>query len=226
MSDDNQTVVQDEHSTEGQHSGNQEDSSANTPKTITITEKELSDRLAKAGNDRINQISKQFQDKIDDLTGRLEAKEDADELAKIPQEDTKGRSDFQVKQSLRKQIKSLETERDTAIAKAKDDEEDALSWRNHKQKQDSLAVMKRIADKYENIDPEDLVGKTEEQAKEFCKKYGKPKESQQEEQHQPDSGIGSGGKLSDKSFIEGIGSGKIQLTKENMERAKNLGLIK
>lgn len=74
---------------------------------------------------------------------------------------------------------------------------------------------------------EDLIKWTDgsrEQMESFCKQFGTANE--QTERGKPDTGVTSGGGYSDAKFIELIGNGTLKLDKQNMARAKKLGLVK
>jgi len=177
-------------SDEGQASGGEGGTSAKAPRTYT--EKEYSDALANAGRQAVERAKADMQTQIDALQSQLDEKE----LAAIG-DNPEAKSKFQLnreKSALEKRIKELEN--------------DAAKGRKYEQLQEA----QKIAAGYENIDPEDLVGKTTEDAEAFCKKYGKPK-GEQPVEPKPDSGVNSGGGKSPQTARELINAGLRKMNK-------------
>ena len=70
------------------------------------------------------------------------------------------------------------------------------------------------------------VGETEEEMEVKALRFQLTKEPEVEKEPKFDSGISSGGGLSDEAFIARIGSGEIPLDNDAMARAKKLGIIR
>lgn len=187
-----------------------------TPKTYTEEEaKQLANEQAsKAGFKRIAELEAKHKEEIDALKRKIEEREEAEEFAKIDQTDEKAKSNWQLKQELKK-----------ANERIKVAEEKATKADEYERKEQTRSNAKEIASKYEDNISEQLINLTDgskEKMEELAKIIGKPKVPSGS--IIPDPGNTSGGVMSDKAFIEGIGNGTIPLTKENMERANKLGL--
>lgn len=152
-------------SDEGQTSSGDGKTSQEAPRAYTVEEwrrsKEYSDALASAGRTKIAEKD----EIISDLTRRLEELENAsagDDNEKLNALQRK-RKDAEKEKLLR--------QKDARIAEL---EEKARKADEYEQ----MEAYKGLAGQYENIDPKDLVGKSEEDAKAFCKRYGVPKNSE------------------------------------------------
>lgn len=165
-------------SEEGQASAEKGGTSAKAPKTYT--EKEYSDALSKAGRDAVDRVKGEMQEQIRSLQSQLDERDEAG----IDKSNPDALSNFQLKKQIRdlnSRIKSLEAEK-----------ADLTESANKGKEYEQLEFARKIAADYDGIDPLDLKGKTEEEAKAFCERYGKPK-GESQETGKVDSGVTSGG---------------------------------
>lgn len=112
----------------------------------------------------------------------------------------------------------------TTIRNKEDEIEDLMTKLTHFQTSDTETLIEQMVETYSNIDAEDLQGKTKEQIKKFCEKYGtkKSKNSNDDEPGETilDSGQSSGKKkdLSKLSPGEKIALGRQMDAKQGRTR--------
>ena len=150
-----------------------------TGKPRTYTEADM-----KAETGRRKKVETQLTE-MQSRLAELERNDDERELAGI-----KDKPDAQANFQLKKSIKELKAE----LAQSKMTIEELKEQASKGTRYEQLEAARKISAQYENIDPEDLIGKTEEQITAFCKKYGKVKGKEDEPPgRKPDSGVTGGG---------------------------------
>jgi hypothetical protein len=178
MLDESNTTTKDTLLEKGQSSSGEEGGTS-TVKPRNYTEKELSDRVAKAGREKVSAMETQ----IEELKDQIES------LKTDPSKPVNA----EVLAGYRKQVRDLKA----ANAQKEQENADLREQASKGTKYEQLDAARKLAEPYENIDPEDLIGKDEEGIKAFLKKYGKKKgeTTPEGESYKPDSGVTHGGKV-------------------------------
>ena len=170
--------------------GDAKSSTDNPTYTKADIDKAISDALSRRGHE----LARESKAKADALVAeknqdiqKLQDRLDELELAGVDKDNPEATTLFQIKKELRN-VKA-------GLRQAEIDKANLAEKAEKADRYEQLEATRKVAAKYENIDPVDLIGKTDEQIDAFCKRYGKLKDaaSPEDSNHVPDSGRTSGG---------------------------------
>ena len=200
---------------------NQETSKKPDTSTEELVRKAVSDALSKAG--RTDKVLKDREDRLKKtITDAQEAQENWRKQRRESEEET-FRDDADALKTLKKKYALEDREAKLALKEAELDgrkgeyEEAQQVVAQSTKERNAREIATRL-----KVDPETLIkfADTEEAMEELAEKLTKGTETPR-----PDSGGTTGGGLSDEAFITKLGSGGEPLTKEDLARAKKLGII-